>query len=108
MNDDTYKSGQAVEVSAGDFDHFSLYNTNEELVRASVRDLQPKMDMCCCSKCYFDACAIALNNLPPKYVTTYKGEVYSRIPQLHSGSRAEVAIIVARALKQVKESPSHG
>jgi competence protein ComFB len=86
---------------------YTLVNAWEAEVKQAVGDLQPKMDMCGCPKCYCDACAIVLNKLEPHYVTTYRGEVFSKISQLHSGSRAEVSILAARALQQVKDSPSH-
>ncbi len=98
--------GQNMETGI-DTGAYVLQNAWESMVKEAVAELQPKMGMCGCLKCYCDACAIALNNLEPRYVTTFKGTVYSKLPQLHSGSRADIHIVVAKALQKVKESPNH-
>lgn len=101
------KSGKPAE-NDGVYGDYILLNAWESMVQDAVGQMQPLMDMCGCPKCFFDACAIVLNGLPPKYVTTHRGEVFSKIPQLNGGNHAELSIMAARALQLVKNSPNHG
>jgi competence protein ComFB len=89
------------------YGEYLLVNAWESMVQEAVGQMQPLMDMCGCPKCFCDACAIVLNGLPPKYVTTHRGEVFSKVSQLNLNSQADLTILAARALQQVKQSPSH-
>ena len=51
--------------------------------------------------------ALALNELPTKYVVTQKGEVYARIDELSIEKEAEILTALAKAAKIVKEKPRH-
>ncbi len=86
-----------------------LYFTNvlEEVVRERACRLIEHMDMCKCQRCLYDACAIALNSLPPKYVTTTKGALLSQVGYINLDNRTEIDVHVIKALKIVKEHPRH-
>jgi competence protein ComFB len=88
-------------------EEFVLVNIVEEVVRAKVREAIRDVDMCQCKKCELNACAIALNNLRPRYVTTKKGHLLAKIGLMNQDYLMEVSIEVAKALKMVIERPLH-
>lgn len=88
-------------------DDLLLVNIFEELVRAKVKDTIHKIDMCHCTKCQLNACAIALNTLPSKYVTTTKGALLAQLDVSGLEERTAVEVEVLKALKTVKECPMH-
>ncbi|HHY10022.1 MAG TPA: late competence development ComFB family protein [Firmicutes bacterium] len=47
--------------------------------------------------------ALALNELPPQYSTTYKGRVYSRLAEIDAGYLARVYAVVYNAINKLKE-----
>jgi competence protein ComFB len=86
-----------------------LYFSNilEEVVKARTVKLIEGIDMCRCERCRFDACAIALNALAPKYVTTNKGALLSQAGYINLEHRTEIDVQVIKALMLVKENPRH-
>lgn len=84
-----------------------LFNATEDLVIEAVDDLIRSMDMCDCKICRLNACAIALNALPPHYVTTTKGRLFAKISTEMAEYQAEVVVEVTKALMIVKEHPMH-
>lgn len=86
---------------------YILVNFTEEVVKKKVRDLMNTYEMCQCEKCFLDACAIVLNSMEPRYVTTTKGMLLSKLDASNAQYRADLAASVLRALKVVKESPKH-
>jgi len=88
-------------------DNFVVVNIYEKLVRENVRDMMSHMDMCSCGKCYADACAMVLNQLPPQYVTTHKGVLLSQLPQMRTENQIELTVKVVQALRMVRSSPRH-
>ena len=65
------------------------------------------MDCCTCDDCRNDMIAYALNQLPPKYVATRKGEVYSKTFILRNQHRTDIMAALTKAAKIVKENPRH-
>ena len=53
-------------------------NIMENLVEDEFERAKGSLNCCTCEACRNDIIAYALNQLPPKYVATRKGEVYSR------------------------------
>lgn len=84
-----------------------LVNVLESTVREETAKLMRTMNMCHCEKCYLDACAIALNALEPKYVTSEKGGLLSTIATIGIKYQMELTIAISKALLTVKEYPRH-
>lgn len=82
-------------------------NVVEELVKSKVRELMATYDMCRCEKCYWDTCAIILNQLKPHYFTTEKGLLLSMLSATDYQFKTDLAVTVLKALKIVKDSPRH-
>jgi len=90
-----------------DEDSLILVNVLEELVREKVDSSIKSLDMCQCEKCRLNACAIALNALPAKYVTTTKGALMALLAASNLEYQTSVQVEVIKALNVVKENPMH-
>jgi len=88
-------------------DGYALVNIAELLVKKKVKELMETYDMCHCEKCYRDACAIVLNEMEPRYVTTQKGFLLSLLSATYMQYKTDLAVYVLRALKTVNDSPRH-
>lgn len=84
-----------------------LKNIMEDAVFQVIEELIAKKDVCSCEQCRLDIAAIALNNLPPRYVVTPKGASYGRADFLEIQKYVDIIGAVAKAIKLVKEHPRH-
>lgn len=84
-----------------------LKNYMEEVVFSSMDEVLKGMDMCKCDRCKLDIAAKALNDLPPKYVVTEKGEIYSKVDTLKAQFGVDVTSAIMRAAMIVKRNPHH-
>lgn len=82
-------------------------NIMEELVVEEYERALPTLKCCTCENCRADVIAYALNQLPPKYVATRKGEVYSKTFILRNQHYADVLSALSKAAKVVADSPRH-
>ena len=82
-------------------------NLMEDLVDMKVDHLMQMVDMCRCPKCRADVLALALNNLPPRYVVNICGDVYVRFEGLTEQGQAEITSAVVRAAEVVSKKPMH-
>ena len=79
----------------------------EEIVKYKVRDSLRELGACECETCYLNACALALNMLKPKYVTTPKGVLFVKITETELANSVTILVAVTKAVMQVKEYPRH-
>ncbi|HEX2946447.1 MAG TPA: late competence development ComFB family protein [Clostridia bacterium] len=84
-----------------------IKNYMEEIVFNQMKDVLTDINMCTCDKCLLDIAAIALNDLPPKYLVTEKGELYSKINTLKQQFEVDVIAAITKAAVLVKRSPRH-
>lgn len=84
-----------------------LKNYMEEIVLNSISDVLKDINMCKCERCMMDIAAKALNDLPPQYVVTKKGEVYSKINNLKVQFEVDVIAAITKAAVLVKRNPRH-
>jgi competence protein ComFB len=86
-----------------------VHNTMEELVFRYIDKAfkREETDMCTCERCKMDVAAIALNNLPTKYVATDKGGIYVKIQEMEIQYVVDVIREVTMAMDKVKVHPSH-
>lgn len=89
-------------------DTFILVNIVEDMVRNKVDELIGDFEMCQCERCRLNACAIALNALPPHYVNTEKGTQLAKLQDTEANYQARLTVEVTKALMIVKEQPMHG
>jgi competence protein ComFB len=79
----------------------------EEIVFGQMKEVLADINVCTCEKCLLDIAAIALNDLPPKYVVTKKGELYSKINTLGQQFEVDVVSAITKAAVLVKRRPRH-
>ena len=82
-------------------------NYMEEIVNRIIMDVLVDINACKCEKCIMDITAYALNNLPPKYIVSEKGELYSRIDSLKQQFEVDVISAITKAAVIVKRNPRH-
>ena len=85
-----------------------LKNITQDIVFEKLEEMvgrDPKL--CRCERCRMDAAAIALNNLPPRYVVTERGAVFSKIESLDFQITADVVKELTKAIEQVSANPRH-
>jgi len=84
-----------------------IKNYMEEIVFNSMDEILKDINMCKCEICRSDIAAKALNDLPPQYVATKKGEVYSKINNLKMQFEVDVIAAITKAAVLVKRNPRH-
>ncbi|NLG89708.1 MAG: late competence development ComFB family protein [Clostridiaceae bacterium] len=84
-----------------------IKNYMEEVVFHCMDDVLKDINMCKCEICRMDIAAKALNDLPPQYVVTKKGEVYSKINNLKVQFEVDVISAITKAAVLVKRYPRH-
>lgn len=84
-----------------------IKNYMEEIVFNSMDEILRDINMCKCEICRSDIAAKALNDLPPQYVATKKGEVYSKINNLKMQFEVDVIAAITKAAILVKRNPRH-
>lgn len=84
-----------------------LQNLMEQIVLNAIPDLAARQNVCSCEQCRADIAAIALNNLPPRYVVTQKGVTETRADLLAIQKYVDVIGAITKAIKLVKEHPRH-
>lgn len=86
----------------------ALVNIMEMLVEAKVEKYTGEMECCTCEMCINDIKCLALNRLSPKYVSTRKGELFSRVDQtMLRQSSVDIDFAVIQAIDFVKAHPRH-
>lgn len=85
-----------------------LVNYMEEMVKHVLEELSDepayqalKMD----EKTKLDVMAYTLNHLPPKYVVTEKGHLYTRVNELKQQFRTDIVVELSKAIRHVKANP---
>lgn len=84
-----------------------LQNLMEKFVFAAIDELLVGKGVCRCEQCRMDIAALALNDLPPRYVVTAKGASYARADLLETQKYVDVIGAVTKAIKLVQEHPRH-
>lgn len=90
-------------------EELTFRNYTEDLVDDTLKDYWTQMDdVCKCRRCYYDTKALALNNLPPKYIVSNNGEVHVKIDNFKVQNQVDIAKEVAKAIMIVNSNYSHG
>lgn len=86
-----------------------LKNYMEELVWDHLdRVLDQYPAVCRCEKCRYDMAALALNNLPPRYVVTDKGKTYTKVKTLEQQFETDIITAITQAVEKVAHAMRHG
>jgi len=86
----------------------ALVNIMEMMVEAKLEKYLSEMECCTCDVCMNDIKCLALNRLSPKYVSTRKGELFSRVDHsMLRQSSVDIDFAVIQAIEFVKAHPRH-
>jgi len=85
-----------------------LKNYMEEAVKDTLDSVLKDLDVCKCEKCKLDIMALTLNNLPPKYYDTERGELYTKINELKRQLEVDIISKITQAAYFVNEHKHHG
>ena len=85
----------------------SYVNVMEILVEEKYNRYMDLFGVCKCQRCIADVKAYALNQLDPKYVVMYNGEVIPRITLYENQFSAALTAQILNACKIVMENPRH-
>lgn len=86
---------------------YRLRNFMEDAVTYKTNDILKTMDICKCEKCKLDIVAIALNDLPPKYVVSQMGELFAKVNELTQQFEVDIESAIVKAATQVANNPKH-
>lgn len=84
-----------------------IKNIMEDAVRKNLKTIMKKQGVCTCENCQNDVVAYALNHLPPKYVSTYEGDVYSRAEAFTQQFEVDIQMAIIKAIQVVSLNPRH-
>ena len=97
-----------------EFEHkgqkYMFFNAMEEIVFDHVRSaIKHDAEMCTCEKCFYDVCALVLNNLDtPKYATSQEGALMSKIgAAMKMENIGVLSVEIIKAINMVKSKPNH-
>lgn len=85
-----------------------IVNFMEEAVRHALEELLTEPAYKALNlgeKAQLDVMAFALNHLPPRYVVTEKGHLYTRVNELKQQFRTDIVVALYKAIEQVKANP---
>lgn len=84
-----------------------VHNIMEEIVQQVIEDYRlQRPDRIHCDQCVADIKAIALNRIPPKYVASHKGEVFSKTTTLVNQSMSDIYREISIAIERVTHRPN--
>ena len=98
---------EAVQEQEEDEDDVTYVNVMQLLVEEKAEKYMRLYGLCCCPRCVIDVKALALNNLPPKYVVMHKGDMVPRITVYEGRYNAVITAQLMQACTSVQKAPHH-
>ncbi len=85
-----------------------LINYMEEAVKRTLEELlldpaYKKNDFN--EKIKLDILAYTLNHLPPRYIVTEKGHLFTRVDELKQQFRTDILVELSKAIERIKANP---
>jgi competence protein ComFB len=85
-----------------------IQNYMEDVVADELELLLAERDnICKCQKCKYDMMVMALNRLPPQYVITNRGRLYTKLGEQEAQFKADVVKELTKAITKVSRNPQH-
>lgn len=85
-----------------------IHNYLEDVVNDELEELLSETeDICKCQKCKLDIKVWTLNRLPPKYVITDKGRLFTKLKEQDVQFRADVVRELTKAILHISRNPQH-
>ncbi|MBC6678334.1 late competence development ComFB family protein [Zhenpiania hominis] len=86
---------------------FTAVNVMERLVRDKAEGYMKQFGNCTCSRCVEDTVALALTNLPSKYVVVNRDAVSPLLNFYEKQYAGQITVEITKACIKVKENPRH-
>lgn len=88
---------------------YRAINVMEILVQEILEDLLKvhELEVCKCDKCKADIIALTLNKLPPKYITSEKGEKISKKELSVGQYKVDIFKYLIKSIDKIKTNPIH-
>lgn len=86
---------------------YKLINIMEDKVLSTTAKAAPELKCCTCPKCRLDIAAYVLNRIPPKYVDTEKGALFTRANHMSSEFDMKILLEVTSAAASIGIIPKH-
>ncbi len=88
-------------------DEYICFNVTQALVEDKTDKYVKMFGLCPCPRCRIDVIALALSNLPPKYVVAKPDDLIPRLSMYEKRYNAAVVTQVMSACRKVLERPHH-
>lgn len=86
-----------------------IRNLIEERVQEAYEGVARRFPKFCgCEVCREDVLVFALNRVPPRYVTTLKGQSVTKVKLEKEQERAPIDVALIEGIRRVSESPRCG
>lgn len=83
-------------------------NYMEDIVRRNMDEqYEARQDICKCARCRLDVFALAINRLPPKYVVSDRGHIFTKLQEMEQQFNADVTREVLKAIDFIKTHKRH-
>ena len=104
---DEVPADEAAEEEDDNVDDYLCFNVTQALVEDKTEKYMKMFGMCTCNRCRIDVVALALSNLPAKYVVARPKDMIPRLSIYESKYSAAVITQVMKACKKVIDLPHH-
>ncbi len=85
-----------------------IQNYMEDVVQEELELLlEERRNICKCNKCKLDMMVWTLNRLPPRYVITNRGRLYTKLKEQEVQFKADVVKELTKAIDFVAKNPQH-
>ncbi len=84
-----------------------LKNLMEIAVEEKLAQLIETINCCQCQQCRTEVAAYALNRLPPKYVSTQRGEWLTELDLLHNQQETDIIRHILQGIEVIAKNPHH-
>lgn len=86
-----------------------IKNIMEDIVGECLTEIlkDTNIKVCKCQKCISDIMALTLNHVKPKYVSTKKGEIYTRVELQNSQLKVDLMDTIIKSILIVARNPRH-
>ena len=84
-----------------------IKNYMEDCVSDVMPSVLSQLNVCQCERCRMDILAYVLNKLPPKYVVTKKGHLYTKLAAIQAQFDVDIIAAITKAAAIVGENPRH-
>jgi len=84
-----------------------MKNYMEDCVEDMLPSVLAELNGCRCDRCKMDIMAFVLNKLPPKYVVTRKGHLYTKLSALQTQFDVDIISAITQASNLISTRPRH-